>query len=81
MRNAHRNLGHPSPQALVRLMHIAKVDKAMIAYAKEYKCSTCKRRVAPGRIPRTCMPYRPTIPFKMIAIDLKEVHDVDEVRL
>ena len=37
IRNCHRNLGHPSNFALVRLMTIAKCHPDMIAYAQHMK--------------------------------------------
>ena len=40
IRNCHRNLGHPSNFALVRLMTIAKCHPDMIAYAHHMKCAT-----------------------------------------
>ena len=71
VRNAHRNLGHPSNFALVRLMTVAKCHPDMIAYASEFKCPTCQRRKPPERIPKATMPYRPTQFNQVVGIDLK----------
>ena len=52
VRNAHRNLGHPSNFSLVRLMTVAKCHPDMIEYARHMKCPTCQRRNPPQqRIP------------------------------
>ena len=77
IRNAHRNLGHPSNFALVRMMKTAKCPEDMIAYARYMKCPTCARRSAPGRMPRVTSPYRPTRFNATVGLDLKSVKDAD----
>ena len=76
IRNAHRNLGHPSNFSLVRLMTIARYHPDMIAYAAHYKCPTCQRRQPTQKIPRTPMPYRPTQFNTIVGVDLKWIKDV-----
>ena len=76
IRNAHRNLGHPSNYSLVRLMTVAKCHPDMISYASHMKFPTCQRRNPPQRIPKTTMPYRPTQFNQVIGIDLKWIKDV-----
>jgi hypothetical protein len=71
IRNAHRNLGHPSNFSLVKLMSVAKCHPDMIAYASQMKCETCLKRTPPGRIPRATMPYRPTTFNDTVGIDIK----------
>ena len=73
--NAHRNLGHPSNYALVRLKKMARCHVDMIEYAMHMKCPTCLRRKAPDRIPRVSMPYRPTRFNAVVGLDLKWTHD------
>ena len=75
IRNCHRNLGHPSNFALVRLMVVAKCHPDMIAYAQHRKCDVCARRASPKRVPRASMPYRPTRFNDAFGIDLKWVKD------
>ena len=75
IRNAHRNLGHPSNFALVRLMKTARCSEDLIAYARHMKCPTCARRNAPGRMPRVTTPYRPTRFNSIVGMDLKEIKD------
>ena len=75
IRVAHRNLGHPSNHALVRVMKIAKCHPDMLAYARSMRCPTCIRRKPPERIPRTTMPYRPTRFNALVGLDLKWTHD------
>ncbi len=75
IRVAHRNLGHPSNHALVRVMKIAKCHPDMLAYARSMRCPTCIRRKPPQRIPRTTMPYRPTRFNALVGLDLKWIHD------
>ena len=75
IRNCHRNLGHPSNYALVRLMTTAKCHPDMISYANHMKCPTCQIRAPPKRIPRATMPYRPTKFNAVIGIDIKWIFD------
>ena len=75
VRNAHRNLGHPSRYALIRLMKTAKVHPDLIAYAREFKCPVCERRRPPDRIPRVTLPYRPTRFNVIVGLDIKSVRD------
>ena len=75
VRNAHRNLGHPSNFALVRLMKTARCDQKLIAYARHMKCPTCARRQPPARIPRVSVPYRPTRFNAVVGLDLKWIKD------
>ena len=37
----HRQLGHPNSDKLVRALRQAKMDEAIVACAKDYKCDTC----------------------------------------
>ena len=76
IRNAHRNLGHPSNFSFVRLMSVAKCHPDMISYAANMKCPTCQRRNPPQKIPRVTMPYRPTQFNQVVGIDLKWIKDV-----
>ena len=76
IRNAHRNLGHPSNFSLVRLMSVAKCHPDMIAYAANMSCPTCKRRNPPLRIPKTTMPYRPAQFHQVVGVNLKWIKDV-----
>ncbi len=73
--NAHRNLGHPSNAALVRLMSTAKCHIDAINYARHMTCPTCVRRKPPDRMPRVSMPYRPTRFNAVVGLDLKWVYD------
>jgi len=75
IRDAHRNLGHPSNFALVRIMRTAKCHPDHIAYARFMTCPTCARRQIPCRMPRGSMQYRPTRFNAVVGMDLKEVHD------
>ena len=75
VRNAHRNLGHPSRYALIRLMKTAKVHPDLINYAREFKCPICERRRPPDRIPRVTLPYRPTRFNVVVGLDIKSVRD------
>ena len=75
IRNAHRNLGHPSSYALVRLMKTAKCQPEMISYARYMKCPTCLRRQPPVRIPKATMPYRPSRFNAIVGMDLKWIKE------
>ena len=80
VRNAHRNLGHPSNFALVRLMRTAKCHPDLIAYAGHMQCPTCLRRKPPERLPRVSMPHRPTRFNHVVGLDLKIIKDASGER-
>ena len=73
--NAHRNLGHPSNMALVRIMSLAKCQPDMIAFARHMKCPACAWRQPPARIPRASVPYRPQVFNQVVGLDLKWIKD------
>ena len=77
VQRAHKNLGHPSSEALVRVMQTAKCVPEMIEYAKHWKCPSCHRRRPPERMPRVSMPYRADRFGQVIGLDLKFPKDAD----
>eukprot|EP00435_Cladocopium_sp_Y103_P060878 s209_g22.t1 len=44
----HRNLGHPSPEALVELLQSRGASEAVIEAAKTYRCAACIRYKKPN---------------------------------
>ncbi len=74
---AHRNLGHISNHALVRLMTTAKCHVDMIEYAWHLKCPTYLRRRPPDRVPQVSAPYRPTRFNGVVGLDVKWMKDAE----
>ena len=46
----HRNLGHPTPQALVDLLTARGASDAVLAVAKQYVCLSCSKYCKPNQV-------------------------------
>ena len=46
----HRNLGHPTPQALVDLLTARGASDAVLAVAKQYVCLSCSKHCKPNQV-------------------------------
>lgn len=47
----HRNLGHPSPETLVRMLQEVQATENVITAAKHFVCTHCFHRAKPPQVP------------------------------
>ncbi len=47
----HRNLGHPSPETLVRMLEEVQATENVITAAKHFVCTHCYHRAKPPQVP------------------------------
>ena len=52
----HRNLGHPSPEALADLLLARGAHASVVSAAKEYKCVACLKHKKPNQVAPSSMP-------------------------
>jgi hypothetical protein len=76
----HKNFGHPPPESLAKMLFTAKADPVVVRYARLYRCPVCEARKRPGTVSKATMPYRPTRFNHTVGIDIKYVHDYDQVQ-
>ena len=73
---AHRQLGHPSRDTLVRMLRLSGATDDAVRYARRFQCDVCASR----QPPRHPMPSTPVMrPYgfnRHIHIDIKFAHDV-----
>ena len=72
---AHRQLGHPSRQTLVRMLRLSGATDAAVKYAKEWRCDVCAHRVPPKHPAAAAPGVRPYGFNRSHQVDLKYVRD------
>ena len=71
----HRRLGHPSSEALVRMLRLADAPKETLEYAQTYQCPTCASIQPPDRPPQSRPNARPVGFNVEVHVDLKYGQD------
>ena len=73
---AHRQLGHPSRDTLVRMLRLSGATDDAVRYARRFQCDVCASR-QPPRHPMASTPVMRPYGFnRHIHIDIKFAHDV-----
>ena len=80
VRRAHRNLGHCSRAALLRILRLGNATPEHLCYAKHWQCEICLRRTAPMKRRVVSSSQRPTSFGSMVGIDSKEITDIAGAR-
>ena len=73
--HAHRSLGHPSRQTMVRMLRLAGSSQSAVEYAKIWKCDVCSARAAPKQPTASAPGLRPYGFNKHHQVDLKYCRD------
>ena len=72
---AHRQLGHPSRDTLVRMLKLSGANADAIRHARHWQCDVCKMRVIPKHPMATTPTLRPFGFNRKIHVDIKFVFD------
>ena len=75
----HRRLGHPSSEALVRMLKVGGAPKDVLDYAKEFRCPTCQSVAPPDRPFQQAPRVRPAGFNVEVHVDLKYAKNIKEV--
>ena len=51
IRRLHKNLGHPSPQVLAKMLEEIQATEDVLKAAREYECAVCYERKGPSGVP------------------------------
>ena len=78
VRRCHRNLGHCSQNALLRIMRLGGASEQHMRYGRAWRCPTCERRQAPGKRRVASSWPRPKRFGELVGLDVKELKDIDE---
>ena len=49
----HRNMGHPRPDILVKMLQAASATSEVVSCARLYRCAVCLQRRRPNQAPKT----------------------------
>lgn len=72
----HRRLGHPSREALVRMLKIGGAPKETLDYAQKFQCPTCQSMAPPDRPFQQSTRTRPAGFNVEVHVDLKYAKNV-----
>ena len=73
--HAHRQLGHPSRQTMLRMLQLAGAAPAAIQHAKQWRCDVCASRAKPKHPTASAPGVRPYGFNKQHQVDLKYCKD------
>eukprot|EP00435_Cladocopium_sp_Y103_P057834 s201_g20.t1 len=72
---AHRQLGHPSRDTLVRMLRISGANEDAVRYARKWQCDVCRMQKAPAHPMATTPTLRPYGFNRQLHLDIKFVFD------
>ena len=72
---AHRQLGHPSRDTLVRMLRISGATEDAIRHARRWQCDVCRMQKPPAHPLATTPSLRPYGFNRKLHLDIKFVHD------
>ena len=75
---AHRQLGHPSRETLVRMLKISGANADAVKHARKWQCPVCQARQPPKHPMASTPSLRPYGFNKRVHIDIKFVYDSED---
>ena len=76
--HAHRQLGHPSRDTLVRMLRVSGATDEAVRHARRWQCDVCRAQKPPAHPLATTPTLRPYGFNRKLHLDIKFVHDSRE---
>ena len=76
--HAHRSLGHPSRQTLIRMLRLAGAVPGAIQHAQQWTCDVCQARAVPKQPTAAAPGHRPYGFNRQHQVDLKYCRDASK---